>query len=79
MANLTIKSLPDELYQALKASASANRRSIAAQATVLLERALGHRLADEDELHDEAARLRARTSVRLTTDDILEAVEEGRL
>lgn len=78
MANLTIESLPDELYEALKASASENRRSIAAQATVLLERALGRRLADEDELHNEAARLRSRTSVRLTTDDILEAVAEGR-
>lgn len=40
MSTLTVKNLPDALYARLKARAGANRRSINAEAIVLLERSL---------------------------------------
>lgn len=65
MATLTIKNLPDEVYEALKASAAAHRRSIIAEATVLLERALGQRFVPEADVLARAQRLREQTPVRL--------------
>lgn len=35
MANLTVKDLPDSLYEKLKSQAHANRRSIVSEVTVL--------------------------------------------
>ena len=78
MATLTIKNLPDELYEELRRSAAAHRRSIIAEATVLLERALGRRAVAEDELAERARRLRARSSVGLKYDELRGAIEEGR-
>lgn len=78
MANLTIKGFPDDVYEALKAAAAASRRSIAAEATVLLERALGHRPPSEAELRERACRLRERTPIHLDADVLRGAIEEGR-
>lgn len=78
MANLTIKDLPDDLYADLKRSAAENRRSIAAQATVILERALGRRSGGEVDVLARARALRERSDVRVTQDDIRAAREEGR-
>lgn len=53
---LTLKNVPDELYERLKASADANRRSLNREAIVCLELALVPRaVAPEERL----ARLRA--------------------
>lgn len=78
MANLTIKDLPDALYEKLKAQARAHRRSIATETTVILERALGERPIPEDELLRRARRLRERTPAYLTEDERREAVRHGR-
>ena len=78
MANLTIKGFPDDVYADLKAAAAASRRSIAAEATVLLERALGRRPEHEAELQARARHLRERTPVRLDADVLRTAIEEGR-
>jgi plasmid stability protein len=78
MANLTVKDLPDTLYAKLKAQARAHRRSIAAETTVILERALGERPIPEAELLQRARRLRERTSAYLTEEDRKEAVRRGR-
>jgi plasmid stability protein len=74
MANLTVKDLPDALYEKLKSQAHANRRSIASEVTVLLERALGERATTEDELLRRAKQLRDRTPTTLTEDTRREAV-----
>lgn len=79
MANLTIKNLPDELYEDLKTSAAANRRSIVAEATILLERALGRRAVSEEELAERARRLRKRTPAYLRYDYLRRAINEGRM
>ena len=78
MATLTIKNLPDELYEELRRTATAHRRSIIAEATVLLERALGRRALTEAELAERARHLRAQSPPSLTYDELRRAVEEGR-
>jgi plasmid stability protein len=78
MANLTVKDLPDALYEKLKSQAHANRRSIASEVTVLLERALGERATPEDALLRRAKQLRDRTPTTLTEDTRREAVRRGR-
>ncbi|WP_263788870.1 FitA-like ribbon-helix-helix domain-containing protein [Salinibacter grassmerensis] len=78
MANLTVKDLPDSLYKKLKSQAHANRRSIASEVTVLLERALGERATSEEDLLHRAKRLRDRTPTRLTEEKRREAVRRGR-
>ncbi|MEX2399180.1 MAG: hypothetical protein WD423_00300 [Rhodothermales bacterium] len=78
MANLTVKKLPDDLYEKLKEQAHAHRRSIAAETTVILERALGERLTTEFDVFHRAARLRGDSRVYLTENELAEAVRHGR-
>lgn len=78
MANLTVKDLPDSLYEKLKSQAHANHRSIAAEVTVLLERALGERAMKEGDLRRRAQRLRGRTPSHLTEETRKEAIRRGR-
>lgn len=78
MANLTVKGLPDDLYEKLKDQARAHRRSIAAETTVILERALGERSTTEFDLFHRAARLRGDSGVYLAENELEEAVRQGR-
>lgn len=48
MAELTIKNLPDDVYERLKESAEAQHRSVAKEALELLERAHRYRPTAED-------------------------------
>jgi hypothetical protein len=77
MVNLTVKDLPDSLYEKIKSQARANRRLIASEVTVLLERALGERATSEEELLQRAERLRDRTPTRLTEEKRQKAGEVG--
>jgi len=54
--NLTLKSIPDELYAKLKASAQVHRRSVNSEATACLETAL---LRGKISPEEHAARVRA--------------------
>ena len=78
MANLTVKGLPDALYEKLKARAQAHHRSITGETTVILERALGERPQREDDLLRRARQLRERTPVYLREAERKKAAERGR-
>jgi plasmid stability protein len=47
---LTLKNIPDDVYERLKLSAAANRRSINREAIVCLEAALATRIAPAERL-----------------------------
>jgi plasmid stability protein len=80
MATLTIKNIPDELYQQLKQSAAQNRRSMNSEAIVCLEKALGSTPIDREALLE---RIRAHreslSGVFVTDEDLRAAKDEGRL
>lgn len=79
MATLTIKNIPDDLYEKLKFSAEANRRSINSEVIVLIERAFRSHKPDPEEIQERARRLREMTAhYYLTEEELDRAKNEGR-
>jgi antitoxin FitA len=79
MANITLKNIPDPLYQRLRAAAARNRRSINGEAIARLERSLGTAPVDPDALLARARAVRERAPLPYLTDDALRAArDEGR-
>ena len=79
MANLTIKNIPDALYEKVKASAEASRRSINSEIIVLIERAFQSYRPGPEEVDAEASRLREMTShYHLTEEELNKWKNEGR-
>lgn len=79
MTSITIKNIPDELYERLKAAAAANRRSINSEVLVVLEEAVGAEQLDVDSLLAHARRLRSLTTdYPLTEAKLAELKNSGR-
>ena len=58
MATVTVKNIPDELYDRLKSVAEINRRSVKSEIIVCIENAVAIRRIDVDEELENARRLR---------------------
>jgi antitoxin FitA len=79
MANLTIKNIPDDLYQRLKKRAEVNRRSMNAEVLVCLEETLITPQVDTTTILSRIRELRAKTTRHLLADEeILKIKNEGR-
>ncbi|HEX2095407.1 MAG TPA: Arc family DNA-binding protein [Longimicrobiaceae bacterium] len=80
MANLTVKNIPDELYEQLKRRAAENRRSLNSEAIVCLEQAVAeHRARYSRPTPDEIRAFRESLNVPpLDPTSIDEAIDEGR-
>jgi plasmid stability protein len=77
---LTLKNIPDEVYERLKAAAATHRRSLNSEAILCLERALGPRKITVAERLERIRRLREElTDFELTDADIDAAKREGRM
>ncbi len=80
MAAITVKKIPDVLYEKLKDSAVKNHRSINSEVIACIERALGSNLIDPDEYLTSVRQLREGVKAPLLTDEVLDkAKNEGRL
>jgi len=76
---LTLKNIPDDLYEKLKAAASAHRRSLNGEAIVCLERALGPAKIGVAERLERIRRLRAELpDIKLSDAEIDAMKREGR-
>lgn len=79
MATVTVKNIPDELYERLKQVASTNRRSINSEIIVCIERAVQSRRLSDEAMLEETRKLRAQITRAYLTDELLEeAKQEGR-
>ena len=79
MVNLTLKGIPDALYDRLKESAKANRRSINQEAIARLSEALVVRRVDPETMLAELAELRARSPrAAMTETEICRALRRDR-
>ena len=80
MPTITVKNIPADVYERLKQSAEANRRSINSEVIVCIERAVrSHRIRPEEMLA-RARKLREKTGDYLITDDeFTQAKIAGRL
>jgi plasmid stability protein len=80
MATLTIKNIPDAVYEQLKQRAARHRRSVNSEIIVCLETVLGSRSVDPDTFLTSLRALRETiSSVFVTEEDLRTAKEEGRL
>lgn len=79
MTSLTIKNIPDELYERLKQSAAANRRSINNEVIYYLERMLPRQPRDVEEI---MARVKVVQEgvpdYTVTPEELEEIINEGR-
>jgi len=79
MPALTIKNIPNNLYDALKSGSQENYRSINSEVLVCLERALLPKRITARERLGEIQRLRATIAPgTITVDEITRAINEGR-
>jgi antitoxin FitA len=58
MASITVKDIPDELYEQLRESASAHHRSLNREIITCIERTVGSQRIDPEEFLARARRLR---------------------
>jgi plasmid stability protein len=78
MATLTVKNIPDELYQHLRRSAAEARRSLNSEILFRLEVSLGSRKIDADEVLARARAVRQSVSHPVTERELRRARADGR-
>jgi antitoxin FitA len=79
MATITVKNIPDELYEQLRESASANHRSINGEIIACIERSVGSPRIDVEAVLARADQLRKLWKGPPITDDAFnEAKRAGR-
>lgn len=69
MASITVKNIPEDIYDRLKQSAKANRRSINGEIIVIIEDAVKSRKIAPEVLLVRARQLREKTADYTITDD----------
>lgn len=69
MATVTVKNIPDELYDRLKSVAEINRRSLNSEIIVCIENAVSSHIIDLDEMLKNVRMLRQLTSGYLISDE----------
>lgn len=80
MATVTVKNIPDKIYNRLKSVAEINRRSINSEIIMCIENAILSRPINIDEAVENARQLRQLTAEYLINDEEFnQAKEEGRL
>ena len=79
MATVTVKNIPDELYDRLKSIAEINRRSINSEIIMCIENTVISRPKNLNEVLENARQLRQLTAGHMIDDkDFNKAKEEGR-
>ena len=73
MPSITVKNVPADLYERLKQSAQANRRSINAEIIVCIERAVSSQPVDPEVVISRARQMRESTARYRITDEELGA------
>jgi antitoxin FitA len=71
MANVTIKGIPDDLYERIKQRAAAHRRSINQEIIVSLEQSVGRRPIDPEAVLADIDRFRESLDVPPVTDEFI--------
>ena len=80
MATVTVKNIPDELYDRLKSVAEINRRSINSEIIMCIENTVISRPLNLDEVLENARQVRKLTAGHLIGDEEFnKAKKEGRL
>ena len=80
MSTITVKNIPSDLYEQLKQSAEANRRSINGEIIVCIEKTVGSSKINPEAFLARARKLREKTTGHPITDaEFTQAKAAGRL
>jgi antitoxin FitA len=77
MPSITIKNIPQDLYENLKQSAGANHRSVSGEIIACIERSVAHRDRDVEAILANARRLREKWKGPLITDEEFTAAKRS--
>lgn len=80
MPNITVRNIPEEIYQKIKQEAIANKRSINSEILYGLELNYSNSQQDKKTTLENVRRLRAKTKgkIYLTLEEVTKAKSEGR-
>lgn len=78
MRTITLKNIPDDLYERIKETASLNRRSMNSEVLVRLEREFPYRERDPEKIIEQVRKTRESIKSRITDEEINEGKRWGR-
>ena len=78
MATITIKNIPDDVYEKLKETATMHRRSINSEVIRIIEQAVNPQRIDPEAMLAQARELRETLDVYVTEEELNRAKNEGR-
>jgi len=78
MPSITVKNIPEEIYDRVREQASAHHRSINSEIIACLEKTVKPRQVSTDDILKEARRLRKKAKGSLSSEEIESAINQGR-
>ena len=76
--NITIRDIPDDIYQKLKRQAELHHRSINSEVIVTLEKMVKSHRHDASQIIDRANTLKSKAKGSLSMSQIEDAIDQGR-
>jgi plasmid stability protein len=78
MPSITVKNIPDEIYDRVREQAKAHHRSINSEIIACLEQTVYPQQVSTDDILQEARRLRKKAKGSLSSEEIESAINQGR-
>jgi len=76
--NITIRDIPDDIYERIKRRAALHHRSINSELIVSLERSVKAHRRDPSQIINKAKKLKKQAKGSLSIDEIQSAIDQGR-
>lgn len=78
MPSITVKNIPDRIYNKVRAQAEVHHRSINSEIIACLEKAVEPQRVSADDILQEARRLRKKAKGSLSSQEVEAAINQGR-
>ena len=78
MPSITVKNIPEEIYDRVREQAKAHHRSINSEIIACLEQTVKSQQVSTDDILQEARRLRKKAKGSLSSQEVESAINEGR-
>jgi len=76
--NITIREIPDDVYEKLKQKAELHQRSINSEVIYYLKQMVSSYRAEPDQVIAQAKKFKRKVKGSLTMDEILQGIDQGR-
>jgi plasmid stability protein len=78
MPSITVKNIPEEIYDRVREQAKAHHRSINSEIIACLEQTVKSQQVSTDDILQEARRLRKKAKGNLSSEEVESAITKGR-